>query len=133
MKKLVSALMVTVMVAGFSMPVYACTPSLKTPSVEIPDINFKPDGALGDAIDNAVKNWIEKCILEQPTVNYATYFKSTLRYFNYAVFSANWNEVENATSYKQMDLTKNLIQHIHHFMQRIIQMNFLLMVWMMQP
>lgn len=100
MKKLVSALIVTMMVAGFSMPVYACTPSLKTPSVEIPDINFKPDGALEDAIDNAVKNWIEKCILEQPTVNYATYFKSTSRYFNYAVFSANWNEVENATSYK---------------------------------
>lgn len=100
MKKLVSALMVTVMVAGFSMPVYACTPSLKTPSVEIPDINFKADGALGDAIDNAVKNWIEKCVLEKPTVNYATYFKSTSRYFNYAVFSANWNKVENATSYK---------------------------------
>lgn len=100
MKKLVSALIVTMMVAGFSMPVYACTPSLKTPSVEIPDINFKPDGALEDAIDNAVKNWIEKCVLKKPTVNYATYFKSTSRYFNYAVFSANWNKVENATSYK---------------------------------
>ena len=104
MKKLVSALIVTMMVSGFSMPVYACTPSLKTPSVEIPDINFQPDGALKDAIDNAAKNaaknWIEKCILEKPTVNYTTYFKSTSKYFNYAVFSANWNEVENATSYK---------------------------------
>ena len=85
MKKLVSALIVTMMVSGFSIPVYACTPPLKTPSVEIPDINFKPDGALGDAISNAVKNWIEKCILEKPTVNYATYFKSTSRYFNYAI------------------------------------------------
>lgn len=91
MKKLVSALIVTMMVAGSTIPVYACTPPLKIPSVEIPE---------KDAIDNAVKNWIEKCILNQPTVNYATYFKSASRYFNYAVFSSNWNEVENATSYK---------------------------------
>ena len=98
MKKLVSALIVTMMVAGFSIPAYACTPPLNPPSVKIPDINFQPDGALEDAISNAVKNWFKKCILEKPTVNYATYFKST--YFNYAVFSANWNEVENATSYK---------------------------------
>ena len=87
MKKLVSALIVTMMVAGSTIPVYACTPPLKTPSVEIPDINFQPDGALKDAIDNA-------------TVNYATYFKSASRYFNYAAFSANWDKVENATSYK---------------------------------
>ena len=81
-------------------PVFACTPPLNPPSVKIPDINFQPDGALEDAINNAVKNWLEKCILGTPTVNYATYFKSTSRYFNYAVFSANWNKVENATSYK---------------------------------
>lgn len=100
MKKLVSALIVTMMIAGSTIPAYACTPPLNPPSVKIPDINFQPDGALEDAISNAVKNWFKKCILEKPTVNYATYFKSTSRYFNYAVFSANWNEVENATSYK---------------------------------
>ena len=100
MKKLVSALIVTMMIAGSTIPAYACTPPLNPPSVKIPDINFQPDGALEDAISNAVKNWFKKCILEKPTVNYATYFKSTSKYFNYAVFSANWNEVENATSYK---------------------------------
>lgn len=83
-----------------TVPVLACTPPLKPPSVKIPDINFEPDDALKEAFDNAAKNWIEKCILEKPTVNYSTYFKSTSRYFNYAVFSANWNKVENATSYK---------------------------------
>lgn len=83
-----------------AVPVSACTPPLKPPSVEIPDINFEPDDALKEAISNAAKNWIEKCILEKPTVNYATYFKSASRYFNYAAFSANWDEVENATSYK---------------------------------
>ena len=99
-KKLFSVLFTIACVAGPVLPTYACTPPLKTPSVEIPDINFQPDGALKDAIDNAAKNWIEKCILDKPTVNYATYFKSASRYFNYAVFSTNWNEVENATSYK---------------------------------
>lgn len=100
MKKLVSTLIVTMMIVGSTVPAYACTPPLNPPSVKIPDINFKPDSALEDAIDNAVKNWLKKCVLDTPTVNYATYFKSTARYFNYAVFSANWNKVENATSYK---------------------------------
>lgn len=100
MKKLLSALIVTMMVAGSTIPAYACTPKLNPPSVKIPDINFQPGGALDDAIDNAVKNWLKKCVLDTPTVNYATNFKSTSRYFNYAVFSANWNKVENATSYK---------------------------------
>lgn len=100
MKKLVSALIVTMMIAGSTIPAYACTPPLNPPSVKIPDINFQPGGALEDAIDNAVKNWLKKCVLDTPTVNYATYFKSASRYFNYAVFSANWNKVENATSYK---------------------------------
>ena len=100
MKKLLSALIVTMMIAGSTIPAYACTPPLNPPSVKIPDINFQPSDALEDAINNAVKNWLKKCVLGTPTVNYATYFKSTSRYFNYAVFSANWNKVENATSYK---------------------------------
>lgn len=41
---------------GFNaVPVSACTPPLNPPSIEIPDINFEPDGALKDAIDNYVK------------------------------------------------------------------------------
>lgn len=100
MKKIASALIVTMMIAGSTIPAYACTPPLNPPSVKIPDINFQPGGALDDAIDNAVKNWLKKCVLDTPTVNYATYFKTASRYFNYAVFSTNWNKVENATSYK---------------------------------
>lgn len=98
--KLLAVVCATVLSMSCVTPAFACTPKLNPPSVKIPDINFEPDGALKDAIDNAVKNWLEKCILGTPTVNYATYFKSTSRYFNYAVFSANWNKVENATSYK---------------------------------
>lgn len=86
-------------------PVSACTPPLKPPSVEIPDINFEPDDALKEAINNAAKNWIEKCILSTPTVGYASYYKSTSRYFNYSYVAVKWSEVENATSYK-MRITK---------------------------
>jgi hypothetical protein len=99
-RKLAAIICAFTLALSSAVPVSACTPPLKPPSVKIPDINFQPDGALEDAISNAVKNWFKKCILEKPTVNYATYFKSTSRYFNYAVFSANWNKVENATSYK---------------------------------
>jgi len=100
MKKLVSALIVTMMIAGSTIPAYACTPPLKTPSVKIPDINFQPDGALEDAINNAVKNWLEKCVLATPVVDYTSYYKSTSRYFHYTCVAVKWSEVENATSYK---------------------------------
>lgn len=99
MKKLVSALIVTMMIAGSTIPAYACTPPLNPPSVKIPDINFQPGGALEDAIDNAVKNWLKKCILGTPTVEYASFYKSA-RYFNYSHVAVKWTKVENATSYK---------------------------------
>lgn len=100
MKKLVSALIVTMMITGSTIPAYACTPPLNPPSVKIPDINFQPGGALEDAINNAVKKWLEKCILGTPTVDYASYYKSTSRYFNYSYVAFKWSKVENATSYK---------------------------------
>ena len=99
MKKLVSALIVTMMIVGSTIPAYACTPPLNPPSVKIPDINFEPDGALKDAIDNAVKNWLEKCVLGTPTVKYASYYKSA-SYFHYSHVAVKWSEVENATSYR---------------------------------
>lgn len=100
MKKLVSALIVTMMIAGSTIPAYACTPPLKPPSVKIPDINFEPDDALKEAFDNAAKNWIEKCVLATPVVDYASYYKSTSRYFHYTCVAVKWSEVENATCYK---------------------------------
>lgn len=100
MKKLVSTLIVTMMIVGSTVPAYACTPPLNPPSVKIPDINFKPDGALKDTIDNYVKNWLEKCVLATPVVKYASYYKSASRYFHYTCVAVKWSEVENATSYK---------------------------------
>lgn len=101
MKRTIMVMTCVIAMGAFNaVPVFACTPKLNPPSVEIPDINFQPDGALKDAIDNAVKNWIEKCILGTPTVEYASYYKSALRYFNYSYVAVKWSEVENATSYK---------------------------------
>lgn len=99
-RKLAAIICAFTLALSSAVPVSACTPPLKPPSVKIPDINFEPDGALEDAIDNAVKNWFKKCILGTPTVNYATYFKSASRYFHYVYIAVKWSEVENATSYK---------------------------------
>lgn len=98
--KLLAVVCATALSMSCVTPVFACTPKLNPPSVEIPDINFEPDDALKDAIDNAVKNWLEKCILGTPTVEYASYYKSASRYFNYSHVAVKWSEVENATSYK---------------------------------
>ena len=101
MKRTIIAMICVIAMSVFNVvPVFACTPKLNPPSVEIPDINFQPDGALEDALDNAVKNWLEKCVLATPTVKYTSYYKSTLRYFHYSYVAVKWSEVENATCYK---------------------------------
>ena len=99
-RKLAAIICALTLAFSSAVPVSACTPPLKTPSVEVPDINFQPDGALKDAISNAAKNWISKCILGTPTVDYTSYYKSTSRYFHYSYVAVKWSEVENATSYK---------------------------------
>lgn len=99
-RKLVAIIGALTLALSSAVPVSACTPPLNPPSVKIPDINFEPDGTLKDAIDNAVKNWLEKCILGTPTVKYASYYKSASRYFNYSHVAVKWSEVENAKSYK---------------------------------
>ena len=82
-RKLAAIICALTLALSSAVPVSACTPPLKPPSVEIPDITFQPDDALKEAISNAAKNWIEKCILGTPTVEYASYYKSQSRYFSY--------------------------------------------------
>ncbi|WP_432334142.1 hypothetical protein [Coprococcus comes] len=72
-RKLAAIICALTLALSSAVPVSACTPPLKPPSVEIPDITFQPDDALKEAISNAAKNWIEKCILATPTVDYAGY------------------------------------------------------------
>lgn len=99
-RKLVAIICALTLALSSAVPVSACTPPLNPPSVKIPDINFQPDGALEDAIDNYVKNWLEKCVLATPVVDYASYYKSTSRCFRYTCVAVKWTKVENATSYK---------------------------------
>ena len=99
-RKLAAIICALTLALSSAVPVSACTPPLKPPSVEIPDINFEPDDALKEAINNAAKTWAEKCILSTPTVEYASYYKSTSRYFGYSYTAVKWSEVENATYYK---------------------------------
>lgn len=72
-RKLAAIICALTLALSSAVPVSACTPPLKSPSVEIPDINFEPDDALKEAISNAAKNWILKCILGTPTVEYSFY------------------------------------------------------------
>lgn len=62
-RKLAAIICALTLALSSAVPVSACTPPLKPPSVEIPDITFQPDDALKEAISNAAKNWILKCIL----------------------------------------------------------------------
>jgi hypothetical protein len=98
--KLLAVVCATALSMSCVTPVFACTPKLNPPSVKIPDINFEPDDALKEAFNNAAKKWLEKCVLSTPTVEYASYYKSALMYFNYSYVAVKWSEVENATSYK---------------------------------
>lgn len=101
MKRTIIAMICVIAMSVFNVvPVFACTPKLNPPSVKIPDVNFEPDDALKEAFDNAAKKWLEKCILGTPTVEYASYYKSASRFFNYSHVAVKWSEVENTTSYK---------------------------------
>lgn len=105
-KKLV-AIMCAVMVAvSCAVPTMACTPPLKPPHIDIPEIEVKIDDKLQDAIDAAAKKFLEKNVLEKPSVKYTSYIKRTSRYGTYGCLSASWNKVDNATSY-EVEVTKS--------------------------
>lgn len=101
-KKLV-AIMCAVMVAvSCAVPALACTPPLKPPHIDIPEIEVKIDDKLQSAIDAAAKKFWEKNVLEKPVINNATYIQKTTRYGTYGYISVGWDAVENATSYEIM-------------------------------
>ena len=101
MKRTIMAMICVTAMSVFNVvPVFACTPKLNPPSVEIPDITFQPDDALKEAINNAAKNCIEKCILDTPTVEYASYYKNASRYWSYGILNVKWDPIEDATSYE---------------------------------
>ena len=48
-RKLAAIICALTLALSSAVPVSACTPPLKSPSVEIPDINFEPDDALKES------------------------------------------------------------------------------------
>lgn len=102
MKKLLATVLLATLTLAYAVPTMACTPPLNPPKVEIPEITVKIDDKLQSAIDEAAKKFLEKNVLEKPSVKYASYIKRTSRYGTYGCLSVQWEEVDNATSYEVM-------------------------------
>lgn len=106
MKKLIAVVLMAVLTLACAVPTMACTPPLKPPHIDIPEIEVKIDDKLQDAIDAAAKKFLEKNVLEKPVVKYASYIKRTSRYGTYGCLSVQWDRVDNAISY-EVEVTKS--------------------------
>ena len=102
MKKLIAVVLMAVLTLACAVPALACTPPLNPPKIEIPEITVKIDDKLQDAIDAAAKKFLEKNVLEKPSVKYTSYIKRTSRYGTYGCLSVQWDKVGNATHYEVM-------------------------------
>lgn len=102
MKKLIAVVLMAVLTLACAVPTMACTPPLKPPHIDIPEIEVKIDDKLQAGIDAAAKKFIEKNVLEKPSVKYTSYIKRTSRYGTYGCLSVQWDKVDNATHYEVM-------------------------------
>lgn len=102
MRKLLATVLLVALTLTCAVPTMACTPPLKPPHIDIPEIEVKIDDKLQAGIDAAAKKFIEKNVLSKPVINNATYIQKTTRYGTYGYISVGWNAVENATSYEIM-------------------------------
>ena len=106
MKKLLATVLTATLTLTCAVPTMACTPPLNPPKVEIPEITVKIDDKLQEAMDAAAKKFLEKNVLEKPSVKYTSYIKRTSRYGTYGCLSVSWNKVNNAISY-EVEATKS--------------------------
>lgn len=102
MKKLIAVVLIAVLTLACTVPTMACTPPLKPPHIDIPEIEVKIDDKLQAGIDAAAKKFIEKNVLEKPTIRKATCIYRTTRYGTYGCLSVQWDKVDNATNYEIM-------------------------------
>ena len=102
LRKLLATVLTATLTLTCAVPTMACTPPLNPPKVEIPEITVKIDDKLQSAIDAAAKKFLEKNVLEKPSVKYASYIKRTSRYGTYGCLSVQWDKVDNATHYEVM-------------------------------
>lgn len=106
MRKLLATVLLATLTLTCAVPTMACTPPLNPPKIDIPEITVKIDDKLQSAIDEAAKKFLEKNVLEKPTIWKATCIHRTTRYGTYGCLSASWNKVDNATSY-EVEVTKS--------------------------
>ena len=136
MRKLLAAVLLVALTLTCAVPTMACTPPLNPPKVEIPEITVKIDDKLQEAMDAAAKKFLEKNVLEKPSVKYTSYIKRTSRYGTYGCLSVSWNKVNNAISYEvevtKSDGTKKIPLLTMRLCERIITMNSLKMDWRMR-
>ena len=102
MKKIIAVVLMAVLTLTCAVPTMACTPPLNPPQIDIPEITVKIDDKLQSAIDEAAKKFLEKNVLEKPSVKYTSYIKRTSRYGTYGCLSVQWDKVDNATHYEVM-------------------------------
>ena len=102
MRKLLATVLLVALTLTCAVPTMACTPPLNPPKIDIPEITVKIDDKLQSAIDEAAKKFLEKNVLEKPTIWKATCIHRTTRYGTYGYISVGWDAVENATSYEIM-------------------------------
>lgn len=101
-KHTVIALIMALVMACSMVTQAGFTPRYDVDMPEIPDIEVTLSDATKEAIDQAVKQQLEKMVLEQPVITSASYWQSTQRY---AIATIAWDKVEDATSYK-IEITK---------------------------
>lgn len=100
MRKLLATVLLVALTLKCAVPTMACTPPLKPPKIDIPEINVKLDDKMQAAISEVAKKFIEKNTLDKPVIKYASYIKRTSRYGTYGCMSVQWDKVDNATSYE---------------------------------
>lgn len=103
-KHTVIALIMALVMACSMVAQAGFTPRYEVDMQEIPEIEVTLSDATKEAIDQAVKQQLEKMVLEQPVITSASYWQSTQRY-EYAIATIAWDKIEDATSYK-IEITK---------------------------
>lgn len=101
-KRSVIALIMALVIACSMVAQAGFTPRYEVDMPDIPEVKVELSDATKEAIDQALKQQLEKMVLEQPVITSASYWQSTQRY---AIATIAWDRVEDATSYK-IEITK---------------------------
>ena len=105
MKKLIAVLLLFVMTISCSIQAFAFTPRYSVSMPKIPDIHVELSDATKKAVDNAVKEQLEKTILERPVITQSTCWHGNYIYGTKTHLILGWNPVEDAQSYS-VEITK---------------------------